>query len=85
MAPDSSLVASGQSNGTGYSLGATASDGSFALVYFPADQVRCIDLLRLVGPHVQARWYDPNSDTFSNVSGSPFSLFGTQAFMSPRR
>ncbi|MEF2553700.1 DUF4038 domain-containing protein [Aurantimonas sp. A2-1-M11] len=53
-------------------VAASATDGSFALVYLPIGREIILDLRRLSGPLVAARWLDPASGASTPVNGSPF-------------
>jgi chitodextrinase len=75
-------------SGTQYDLavGAKASDGSFAVVYLPKTRTVTVNLNKLTGPRVNARWYDPASGNFSAVAitGSPFlASSGSQVLTAP--
>jgi Protein of unknown function (DUF4038)/Putative collagen-binding domain of a collagenase len=64
-------------NGLGFDKGkrpvaALAHDGSFGMVYIPSRRNITLDLRRLAGPTVDARWYDPANGRFHPVEGAPF-------------
>jgi Protein of unknown function (DUF4038)/Putative collagen-binding domain of a collagenase len=52
-------------------VAASTADGSLAMVYIPGSREITVDLARLAGPLVEARWYDP-----ADGSGPPFSTTG---------
>ena len=51
-----------------------------ALVYVPSPRAVTIDLRRLHGPQVDARWFDPVSGRERPVAGSPLSSDGLRVF-----
>lgn len=53
-------------------IAALARDHSLGMVYMPSRRSITLDLSRLAGPMVDARWYDPASGTFKPVKGAPF-------------
>ena len=53
----------------GRAVAALASDRSFALVYLPTWRNVTVDLEKLAGPVVDARWYDPASGCFVPAKG----------------
>lgn len=58
---------------------ALASDNSFEIAYF-RNGMGTIDLSKLSGPNLRARWYDPTNGTYATVPGSPFPASGSQVF-----
>lgn len=72
LVPDSgdTLLVNGN-NATG-AVAASASDGSFALVYMQGGDGATVDLTRLSTAAVAARWRDPTSGATLPVDGSPF-------------
>jgi len=79
------LVTSGNGNRgePTYAVGARAADRSFALVYLPESRPIEIDLGRLSGGKVQARWLDPTTGAVTDVAGGPFPA--RDSGRSPRR
>jgi hypothetical protein len=65
-------------------VAARARDGSFAVVYAPSSRQFALDLSRLRGPMVTARWFDPVNGKYRAVSGSPFRSSGQRQFSTPR-
>ncbi len=53
---------------------ARASNRSFAIGYTPSVRNLTLDLTRLAGPRVRARWFDPTNGVYTEVAGSPFAL-----------
>lgn len=74
LEPDTAgtLVTAGVGSGATRTAAAMASNRSFALVYVPSVRSVTVDMNRLSGPHVRARWYDPTNGAYTNVAGSPF-------------
>lgn len=86
MQPDlgGSLLVDGFGSRAERAVAALADDGSFAVVYLPTRRDIVIDLGRLAGPHVAARWYDPADGNFADIAGSPFSANGRHRFAAKR-
>jgi Protein of unknown function (DUF4038)/Putative collagen-binding domain of a collagenase len=61
-------------------VAARAADGSFAILYLPSSRAVTVDLARLAGPEVAARWYDPSDGKVSDLAGSPFPATGPRQF-----
>ena len=82
LVPDIShtVLTAGVSSGTDQAATARASDGSFVLAYLPSARAVTVDLTKLNGPNVVARWYDPANGTYASVAGSPFAASGTRVF-----
>jgi len=82
LQPDSSNTAltGGLSGGQDRAVAAVAADRSFAIAYLPSLRTVAVNLGQLVGPKVDARWYDPASGTYTTVAGSPFLASGSQTF-----
>lgn len=79
---DNALLVDGPGPSTMHTAAARASDGSFALVYVPAARTVTLDLTKLSGSRIAARWLDPSNGTFSAVEGSPFRA-GTETLRPP--
>ncbi len=73
---EGTLLAKGAGPKKARSVAARASDRSFAVLYLPASRAVTVDLSQLAGPKVAARWYDPGTGQFADVSGSPFAAKG---------
>jgi hypothetical protein len=64
---------SGDNQGTiDYTASAVATNGNYAIAYFPKRQTTEFDLSRLGGSEVVAEWYDPADGSKQVVAGSPF-------------
>jgi hypothetical protein len=77
------LLVGPSGSGSAASVAARASTGSLAVVYTPGSRPLTINLGRLRGRQVMARWYDPVSGRFAPVAGSPFRAAGRRSFTSP--
>ncbi len=77
---DGKLVTSGTGRGRDRSAAARADDGSFAVVYLPSVRTISVDMARLSGSEITARWYDPADGTYKAVKGSPFPTKGVGTF-----
>jgi hypothetical protein len=82
LQPDvnSLLLTNGIGSGASRSAAALAADGSNALIYTPILRTLTVNLGRLAGPNVTARWYDPTSGAYVAIAGSPFAASGTRTF-----
>jgi hypothetical protein len=67
----------------GYATTAATSDGSLSLTYLPSRRTVVVDMSRLMGPAVRARWYDPTDGSYHSVMGSPFLTVGSREFAPP--
>jgi hypothetical protein len=65
-------------------VAALASDGSLGLVYVPTSRTITLDLRRLAGSAIVARWVDPTNATSVAAEGSPFAP-AVQKLKSPAR
>ncbi|WP_235911928.1 apiosidase-like domain-containing protein [Mesorhizobium xinjiangense] len=79
---DGELLVGGRGAEDSRAVAARAGDGSFALAYLPSQRTVELDLARLAGPLVAARWHDPSGDRVMTVEGSPFSR-GRRTFEPP--
>ena len=79
LVPDqpATLLTGGAGSNPTQALASRASDGSFALLYTPTIRDLTINLSRIAGPRVRARWYDPTNGSYSTVAGSPFNASGS--------
>jgi len=82
LEPDVSntLLTSGIQSGAARAPAARATDGSFALIYMPNLRTLTVNLARLSGPNVRARWYDPTTGNHAAIAGSPFPAGGSRTF-----
>jgi hypothetical protein len=74
------VVTAGYGNGTTTVTTSRASDGSFVASYLPALSGVTVNMTRITGPGVVARWYDPTNGAYTTVSGSPFPNTGVRIF-----
>lgn len=63
---------SGDVNENDYGTAARTRDGMLAIAYLPTGQPIVVDMRRMAGKRVRARWYDPTSGKYKPVPGSPF-------------
>jgi hypothetical protein len=76
---DGELIVDGHGHDReGRAVAAFADDRSFALVYFPSSRLVTLNLARLAGPMVDARWYDPASGRFHSIGSSPLRTNGSR-------
>jgi hypothetical protein len=74
LEPDvaNTFLVRGHGRGKARAVAARAGDGSFALVYLPTSRSVTLDLARLGGGRIEARWLDPSSGRSHPADGSPF-------------
>lgn len=86
LQPDSKakLLVDHTGEGASRPVAAVAGDGAFALAYLPRSQSITLNLQALAGPRVAARWMDPASGAYSDVSGSSFEAAGPRTFRPSR-
>ena len=65
-----------------YATAAKAADGSLAIIYTPVSHTMTVAMANFAGL-VTARWFDPTSNTFETVVGSPFPNTGSRNFTTP--
>jgi len=70
---------SGSVTGSDYLTAARMPDGSAVVAYLPTVRTITVDMTKLSGP-VNARWFDPSTNTFTSISGAPFANTGTRTF-----
>lgn len=87
MVPDPSLIAGGQGEGEDHVQAARAADGSFAIAYLPTGNPVSIQLDRIAGKNVRARWYDPREGSWPPAPPAWEQLpnTGSQTFAPPTR
>ena len=66
-----------------YVTAARTADGRLAIAYLPSARTITVDISKLSGPAVTARWYDPAAGTFPQITGSPFANTGDRQFTPP--
>jgi hypothetical protein len=79
LAPDTAgtFLTAGKSTGDSKAAVALASDGSFGMIYLPTNRSLTVNLAKLGGSSVRARWYDPSSGSYFTVTGSPLTRVST--------
>jgi hypothetical protein len=77
---DHTLLTGGLGSEDERAVAARAADGSFAILYLPGSRDVTVDLGRLAGPEVAARWYDPANGRSSGLAASPFPATGSRVF-----
>jgi hypothetical protein len=77
---DNTFLVTGQGTGHGRAVAALAGDRSTAVVYIPDDRTIRLNLSRLAGRHLRARWFDPSNGAIFDVAGSPLQIDGIQRF-----
>jgi Protein of unknown function (DUF4038)/Putative collagen-binding domain of a collagenase len=65
-----------------YATAARTPDGTLAVVYTPVGNTLTIAMTNFAGS-LTARWFDPSANTFTVISGSPFTNIGTHDFTTP--
>jgi hypothetical protein len=85
LVPDRNGTVLTSSPGTGFNRAAASrvSDGSAVLAFTSGSQALTIDMAKLSGPNVSARWFDPTTGSFATIGGSPFSNTGSRSFTAP--
>jgi hypothetical protein len=76
------MVAGSTLSGTDHVQATRASDGSYAFVYTASGKAVTVNLSKLSGSRVVARWYNPRNGR-SSVIGT-FAKGGTRTFASPQ-
>jgi hypothetical protein len=76
--PDQSLILDGQQDGRDHVQATRASDGAYAMVYFPTGNAVTVDLTKLSGSTATAWWYDPRTGEATKIETYPTS--GSQTF-----
>jgi len=83
LVPDQTVIASGLGEGVGQAHAARADDGRFLVAYLPQGDPIGIQMDRLTGPTVHARWFDPRSGAWQEIGTFPNA--GTREFAAPSR
>jgi len=81
LAPDQSVVVSGQCEGEDHIQAARAADGRFVIIYLPSGKPITVAMDKVSGKTVIAPWYDPREGTGSRIGEYPNS--GTREFVAP--
>jgi hypothetical protein len=85
LAPDTNGTVLTSTPGTGINRAAAArsNDGSAVLVFTPVSRTLTVDMTKLAGPNVRARWFNPATGAFTAIGGSPFANTGSRSFAAP--
>lgn len=67
LVPDQSLLAAKSAEDVDHVSAARAEDGSFALAYLPTGKPVSIQMNKLSGKKIVARWYDPRDGTWTDA------------------
>jgi hypothetical protein len=81
MVPDQSVLAAGQGEGEDHVQAARAEDGSFLIAYLPTGKPVSIQMDRLSGQEVNARWYDPRQGTWTSIGR--YASTGVREYVAP--
>jgi hypothetical protein len=75
------VLTGGQGSGSNSAYAAKSDDSALVIVYAPSQRELTIDMTELSGPNVVARWFEPDSATYTSVGTFPSS--GSRAFNPP--
>jgi hypothetical protein len=81
MTPDQSIFASDAGNGPDRLVAARAEDGSFIIAYTPRGRPFSVNMDKLSGKKVKARWYDPREGKWREIGD--FANTGVREFTAP--
>jgi hypothetical protein len=81
LAPDQSVLASAPGAGPYRLVAARAQDGRFVIAYTPRGQLLSIQMNKLAGAKVKARWYDPRDGSWREIG--EFANTGVREFPAP--
>jgi hypothetical protein len=81
LKPEQSILASAPGDGPFRLVAARAEDATFAVAYSPRGEKMAIDLARLSGAKVKARWYDPREGSWRDAG--EFETDGKREFTPP--
>lgn len=81
LRPDQSFISGDPQKGAAHIRAAVASDGSYGYVYIPYGHDVQLDLAKLSGDDVRARWFDPRTGEYSDAGRHPTT--GTATFDPP--
>ncbi|MCI0539886.1 MAG: DUF4038 domain-containing protein [Verrucomicrobiales bacterium] len=72
--------------GNDYVTAARTGDGKLVMAYIPPTDISArtitVDMSKLTGP-ATAQWFNPNTGTYTTISGSPFANSGSKDFTTP--
>jgi hypothetical protein len=77
-----SFVTNGLFTGNNYVTSAVTPDGLLGMAYLPQGGTITVAMTKLQNSII-ARWFDPSTNTFTAIAGSPFSNTGSQSFTPP--
>src|SRR5439155_8596072 len=80
--PDQSLIVGSVLSGTDHIQATRAGDGSYALVYTASGKAVTVNLSRLSGTQIEARWYNPRRPR-SSIKLGVFAKGGNRTFKPP--
>jgi len=85
LVPDSNgtVLTSSPGSGSNRAVAARVNDGSAVLAFTPVSQTLTIDMTKLAGPNIGARWFNPATGSLTAISGSPFANTGSHSFAAP--
>lgn len=85
LVPDiaNQFLTGGVSSADDKACASLASNQSFGAIYVPTSRTLTVNLARLTGPNVRARWFDVVSGAYTTVSGSPFANNQARSFTTP--
>jgi hypothetical protein len=75
-------ASTGSIDGNNYVTAALTPDGTLGMAYLPQGGTITVAMSKLQS-NITARWFDPSTNSFTAIAGSPFSNTGTQSFKSP--
>ncbi|MGD8608448.1 MAG: glycoside hydrolase family 140 protein, partial [Myxococcales bacterium] len=83
LVPDRShtVLTGGRGSGTDTAYAAKSNDSALVIVYAPSPRDLTIDMTELAGPDVLARWFKPDSATYTTIDTYPNT--GSQSFTPP--
>lgn len=83
--PEKSFLTGEIRDGADRTAAALAADGTFGIIYSPSPRNLSVNLSRMAGHRITARWYDPSSGRFLEASGSPFPASASRVFVQERK
>ena len=81
LVPDQLVLASASGSGPYRLVAARAENGSFVIAYTPRGQSLTIQMNKLAGAKVKARWYDPRDGSWRETG--EFANTGVHEFSAP--
>jgi len=81
LVPDQSVIVEGQGEGEDHVMAARADDGSVVVAYLPFGNPISIEVGRVSGGRVKARWYDPRGGSWKYIGEYPSQ--GVREFVAP--